>query len=267
MFKRNLLTQTCLAPLMAVLVAWGMLTLAGCVTSRETQAPADAGAVDAQDAQEQDAATDDQDTYGSTADTAEGAEGDGEEGAVEMDFPDECLDRHGDVTAYAVVELTGEQLGALLEQSNYEWSERSQLWVKMDGSSALVVYDVAGSPLSRDAIAKLQMGAIEQAVSYRLVSGGYSSAKRALDGLACRVLDTVDVEYLDEGGVAVLTTPSQQRCLAFVCKSNDAYTVSVYSELAVANGLFSREARQELGTSVDEVFEVLTGRLPGADAA
>lgn len=236
------------------------LLLIGCTQSGGAGAQQEPVETQPAEVQETDGGGDEQDAPEAAADDESGQQVATEGSAEQVAWNDECTDRHGDVTAYAVAELTGEQLCLLLEQMEYVWSERSQLWVKMDGASALAVRDGKGEALTKDEIAALDVGAVEEAVSYRLITSGYSSAKKALDGLACKILATVDVEYLDDSAVAVVVTPSQQQCLVFACKTNDVYTVTVYSEQALARGLFDVDAGQKLGTTASEVFEALTGR-------
>ncbi len=238
-----------------VLAIGSALVLSACA-SPNAQTQADTAATQEQKQQDESVASDVQEEPAPPEDEAS------EEAIV---WPDECLDRHGDATVYAVTELTGEQLCSLLEGSDYEWSERNRLWVKMDGSSALAVRDKDGEPLKNDKIAELNLGAIEGATSYRLVTSRYSTAKKVVNSLVRDVMTLEDVEYLEDGGVAVATGPSGQRCLVFVTKASDVFTANVYSELAVAAGLFNQDAGQDLGATIDEVFEALTGRMPAAE--
>lgn len=239
----------------ALLVASTTTFMAGCSqqsgsnsSSSETAPhPADANTAEDDDSASQQSTTEEAD------DTVDEA----------VDWPDECLDRHGDITVYAVAELTGEQLNTLLEEQDYAWSERNQIWVKIDGSAALVVNDVDGNALSKDRIAALGSGDSDEIVSYRLVTSEYSSAKRAINNLARRTMTLEDAEYLDASGIAVVSSPSQQRFLVFASKDNNVYTVSVYDEHAIAKGLFNREAGQDVGSTIDEAFEALTARTPG----
>lgn len=240
---------------MALLLACGVLPLVGCAQATDTAVQSEAS--ETQTADEQ--TTDEQ------SDTEETAAGEDESTEEAIEWPDECTDRHGDVTVYAVTELTGEQICALLEQQDYVWSERNQMWIKMDGSAAFVVNNAEGEPLSKDEIAQLGTGGTEASVSYRIVTSEYSSAKKTLNNLARKIMTCDDIEYLGTSSVAVVYGPSEQRCLVFVSKSNGVFTVSVYSEPALAEGLFNNESGQELGATVDEVFETLTARTPATE--
>lgn len=194
-----------------------------------------------------------------TAETSAG----GEDGAPTA-WADECFDRHGDITAYAVLELRGAQLETVLEQQGYVWSERSQMWLKEDGSSALTVLDDTGDPLPKAAVAELGAGASEASVSYRLVTSGYSTPQRAFDELVGKVLACDDSQFARQSGVGVAYGPSMRRALALVTRSNDVYVVSVFGEEAVAAGLLDAATGRELGATADAAFEALTGRAPGA---
>lgn len=192
----------------------------------------------------------------SALDSASRAEGD----AALNVWADECLDRRGDATVYALAELTGGQLEALLLQQDYAWNERNQIWLKQDGSAAVVVLDEKGTPLSSEEVAQLKAGATESKVSYRLVTSGYSSAKKAFEGLASKVLTCIDMEQTESGMVGVLVGPSQHRVLATVSKENNVYVVTVMGEDAIAEGLFDVLAKRELGRTLDDVFLALAGR-------
>ena len=175
-------------------------------------------------------------------------------------WADECTDRRGDVTAYAVAELTGGQLEVLLRQQDYAWSERNQMWVKQDGSAALVVNDANGEHLASEKIGQLGTGATEPATTYRIVTSGYSNAKKAFEGLAGKLMTCEDSEITDAGAIGVVSGPSGKRCLVFVNKSNDVYLVSVFSEPAVEAGLFDAQLGTSCGTTINAAFKALTGR-------
>lgn len=185
------------------------------------------------------------------------------EGEPRINFARECHDRRGDVTAYAVAELNGWQLQTLLLEQGYVWSAQDLTWVKDDGSAALVVRAADGTYLDDRQIAKLGLGS-EEAVSYRMVTSAYSSARRTFDALADNVLTCEDKELVDDGAVAVASGPSGHRMLLLVHKSNDVWVLSVFGEPAVEAGLLDEVCGQEVGTTVDEAFEALAGRAPEA---
>lgn len=241
---------------LAVTLAGSLALLPGCALSGAS-ASNDGQATSEQQEGDQVASAD-----GSTASEQGRSEGDPALGT----WADECLDRRGDVTVYALAELKGGQLNALLQQQDYTWDERNQMWVKEDGSAALVVSGADGKPLASDAIGELDAGAAEGSVSYRIVTSGYSNAKKAFDALAKKVMECEDVEYADTSAVGVVSGPSQQRCLVFASRSHDVFTVTMMGEDAVAAGLFDQVSGQELGATIDEVFEALAGRAPGAKA-
>lgn len=238
----------------ALVLACGALLVTGCSKAPEPAGPGEEATQD----------TDDQ-AEATPADAQDAATEDDEATDEPIDWPNECLDRHGDITVYAITELTGAQLNMLLEEQDYAWSERNQMWIKIDGSAAFTVCDGEGNLLGKEAIAELGTGATEAGVSYRLITSEYSSVKRAINNLARNVMTMEDVEYLDTSGIAVVSGPSLQRCLVFASRSNDVFTVSVYSEQAVAEGLFNREAGQDVGATIDEAFEALTARTPSAE--
>lgn len=179
-------------------------------------------------------------------------------------WADEAVDRHDDASAYAVAELKGWQLETLLQQQKYAWSERNQMWIKEDGSAAVVVCDAQGETLSDDDIAKLGEGAAEPGVSYRIVTSEYSSVKRAFKGLVSDVLACDDRELIDDAAVGVCTGPSGRRCIVIVGESNDAIVATVVGEEAVKAGLLETITGKPVGTSIESAFETMCGRAIGS---
>ena len=241
---------------MALMLAALLLTCTGC--SGNAQQGGAASQADADDtvAEQQDEAT--------AQDEATPAVGRASGDAALDAWADECLDRRGDVTVYAISELKGGQLNALLQEQDYAWNERNQIWLKEDGSAALVVCDEKGEHLTADEIASLSAGSSEGAVSYRIVTSGYNSFKKAFEGLAEKVMTCEDVCYWDDGAVGVVSGPSAGRSLVLVSKSNDVYAISVFSEEAVAKGLLNKESGTDFAQDIDGAFEALSGRAIGA---
>lgn len=240
---------------LAAALAGSLVLLPGCATSGASSSSDEQATSELQqDAQANDA-----------EDTVPAGEGRMEGDAALGTWADECLDRRGDVTVYALAELKGGQLSALMQQQDYSWDERNRMWVKEDGSAAVVVNGADGKPLASDKISELDAGAVEGSASYRIVTSGYSNAKKTFDALAKKVMECEDVEYADNSAVGVVHGPSLQRCLVFVSKSHDVFTVTMLGEEGIKAGFFDQLSGQELGGTVDEVFEALAGRAPGAE--
>ncbi len=185
------------------------------------------------------------------------------EGEVVEEWDEECLDRNGNVTAYAVSELSGWQLETLLLEQDYVWSGQDLTWLMQDGSGAVLVRGAADAILSDAQIAELGQGCTES-VSYRIVSSSYPSTRRTFTALVAEVMVVEDVEFGEDGVVAVAYGPSMRRMLVLVTESNDVIVLSLFSEPSLAAGVLEEVVGQQLGTTVDAAFESLTGRLPGA---
>ena len=179
-------------------------------------------------------------------------------------FAPECLDDNGDVTVHALSELKGEQLEAMLQQQEYSWDARNLLWVNKDGSVALAVVAKGGEELSDKKIAELDCGSFEASVGYRIVTSKYNSVEKAFDALVAKVMVCEDSAFAESSGVAVAYGPSMQRSLVFLSTSDDVICLTMYSEDAVAAGLFDADAGAELGKTIDEVFQALAGRPVGS---
>lgn len=186
------------------------------------------------------------------------------EGETLAAFDDACLDRHGDITVFALCEMRGWELETLLQQQGYVWSAQDLTWVKGDGSVALIVRGADQSYLADDQISTLSYGA-EEGVSYRMVTSAYSTPRRAVNALVANVMTCEDVERTDESAVAVAYGPSMRRVLVFANRSNDVIVLSVFGEEALAAGLLDEIAGQELGSTIDEAFASLAGRTPAAE--
>lgn len=256
---------------LAEISRWGLaLLLAGSIAVLPACGAANTAST-ADDATEQKADADVEQAQAKTDDAGEEVAGeaegaDEEENEASFDsWAEECTDRYGSATVYAVSELKGWQLETLLQQQEYEWDERNHLWLKSDGSAALAVHDAEGHALSDDAIAELGPGSAQKGVSYRLVTSRYASPKRAFNALASDVMTCEDSEFTVDGAVGIVSGPTMRRSLVFASMSDRTVVLTVVSEGAVKEGLFNRIADQKLGKSLDATFERLTGRKPGSE--
>lgn len=236
------LARSCACALLVGALSFVVLT--GCSTGQQQGSQADGENAATQTEPEQ--SQDDEEAF--------------EDEASFASWPDEAVDRHDDASAYAVAELKGWQLETLLQQQRYVWSERNQMWIKEDGSAAVVVSNAQGETLSDDDIAKLEEGAAEAEVSYRIVTSKYSNVKRAFKGLVRDVLTCEDSEIIDGAAIGVCTGPSGRRCMVIVGESNDTIVATVVGEEAVKAGLLESISGKQVGTSIDSAFEAMTGR-------
>ncbi len=183
------------------------------------------------------------------------------EGESRTTWAKECTDRHGDATAYALSELKGWQLETLLLEQGYVWSAQDLTWLKGNGSAALLVRSSGASYLGDEQIAKLDHGALE-AVAYRIVTSEYSNTRRAFDALAAKTMTVIDVEHADDATVAITSGPMGQRMLLVLNESNDVIVLTAFGEGALEAGLLDEMADRELGTTIDDAFLALAGRMP-----
>lgn len=180
---------------------------------------------------------------------------------VPVEFDDECTDRRGDVSVYALCELTGSELVELLEEQDYVWSSRDQMWLKGSGSAALVACAPEASYLSREQMEELGRAVDEAGVSYRIVTSRYNNPRRAFDGVAGRVMVVEDVAYTDLGVVGVVQgTDPETRALVVATEGDGAMVVSVFGNEALAAGMLDERADRELGATIEDAFEALVGR-------
>lgn len=241
-----------------VALSMAVTLLLGCAGAADTEPVAEPADAEAQQAEP------------ATPEVTEEAQGEApaEQEAAPDVWTRECTDRRGDLTAYAVTELTGAELQALLQQQGYVWSTRNQLWTNEEGSAAVVVLGPEGQTLPDEQIGQLSAGGEEAGASYRLVSGSYTNAQRAFEELVGDVMTCEDVVFADQSGVAVATGPSGRRVLVLVGMDDGAACVSVFGEGAVEAGLLDAVAGHELGATLPEAYEALAGHsLAEADEA
>ena len=176
--------------------------------------------------------------------------------------PSQASSQPSDTSAEDVEQETIEWADECTDRRGYVWSERNLMWVKEDGSSSFTVLDAEGVALTNIQVEELDAGALTKDVSYRLVTSGYSSARRAFAALAGNIMPCDDSEIVDESGAAIVTSTTGNRLFVFVSTSNDTHVITVLSQDAVAEGLLNKIAGRELGTTVEEAFATLVGREP-----
>lgn len=244
---------------LAVMLVVSMGILSGCATSTGTSG---GGSAESDTADEATTAATDEASEQEADAASQDAESD-EPALVEVpyEFADECTDRRGDISVYALCELTGADLSVLLEQQDYVWSSQDQMWLKNNGSAALVACAPSTSYLNREQIEELGRAVDEAGVSYRIVTSRYSNPRRAYDGLVSRVMTSEDVEYTDLGVVGVVQgVDPETRALVVVTEGDEVMVVSVYGSEALAAGLLDEMAGRELGSTIEDAFESLVGR-------
>lgn len=239
------------AVLLALALGVGLPLVSACSASSQT-AGEQAGKAQEAEGQDAEQATEAQDA-------AADAEAQAEDEAVV--WPDEYFDRRGDVSVLALCELSGKELTQFLEEEDYVWSSRDQMWLKEDGSAALVACGPKGSYLDKEQIAELDPAWQEANATYRLVTSGYRNPRKAFEGVAGKIMTSLDVENTDLGTVGVVQgTEPDARLLVVATKGEGAMVVSVFGEQAIAEGRLELLADRELGSTIDEAFEALVGR-------
>ena len=101
-----------------------------------------------------------------------------------------CLDENDNVTAYALVNLTGEQLNGLLEDNDYTFS--SGIYYRDSDLSMLSFQDEDFDSLDQDDIEELPVGGDRDGFSLYLYFTGYDSLDDAYEGI-CNLEDNGDV--------------------------------------------------------------------------
>ena len=184
-------------------------------------------------------------TSGCTSSSEDGSSTDAETSQQETSsFSSQCLDAHNNVSLYAAMELSGEEINELLVNQGYEWDGNSSVWYRAtDGarySSASVITGSEITELSEE-------GATSKMSAYMTISG-YDSANAALNGVAqC----TINVNTTCSNGmeVAIAATTSGQRLVVIAENEDSTFGVT----LVGPDGL-NQLAMQQLAETFDADF-------------
>ena len=171
-----------------------------------------------------------------------------------------AFDDKGNVTLYALFELTGEALQEELEARGYKWIENAHAWMA-SGGAAFEVQNNEGI-MSRDDIDRLEEGAIFTSVAYAVTIVGYDTPAAALEGLSeAVVVEDTCADF--EGGIvfALVYGSDKEEHLAAISDVGDKQqTILVFSQDAVEEGLFSEITGVSSGKSIDKIWKALNGK-------
>lgn len=161
-------------------------------------------------------------------------------------------------TLYALCELSGKDLQKLLDNCGFEWEPALTGWSAPDGSYFQV--SNADENLSQDQIDELPEGASESAVVYSLVTEGYSTPLGALTEEAGDVVVKELFNKFDDIVFAIVYGPNKEQHLVYVTETaENEQTFLMFNEKAIAEGLFTDTVGVDAGSSIDEVWKVISG--------
>lgn len=203
---------------------------------------------------------------GASQDAASGATGTGEVDPSKLPktATEECLDKYGMVTAYAVSELSGEDLvrtlyaqGFIEVAGNFSGGE--------DGSFHFSAFDNS-KVYALDELKALPKGGGTVPVAFMLRTNKYETSLDMVKGLSkCVVADVKVVS--DSVAVAVVYGPSMKEYFMFVSQD----TLALFSNEALEAGLFDSFGRmagklkddESYGSTVAEVWDSYVGGAVG----
>lgn len=174
------------------------------------------------------------------------------------DFADACVDEYGNISLYALTELDGPQLIALLEQQGYEWDDEQSAWIRSEDGAFFVAGDDDGKyALERYDDMSAQGGPI--AFESNNAVAGYEDPQAALEGNAqCTIVDSF---FDGSSGIVIFCGPSTTEYLGIVGpEAEGTMHVHIFSQEAVASGKLDELVGEELGTTFEEVWESATGK-------
>ena len=108
-----------------------------------------------------------------------------------------CLDQYGNVTAYALANLTGKDLVTLLESNGYTYDADLEGWQKGDGKFGLYVISDTYTFLTKSQVEQLPLAYAKGSVDYCAWGTGYADMTGALEGLGNIVFKTTPTEDAD----------------------------------------------------------------------
>ena len=178
----------------------------------------------------------------------------------------ECTANGDQPTLYALTELKGWQLETMLQKLGYQWYPDVNTWVReSDGTYYGMIG--TGSILTDEQIAKGDLGGAGLDAYHVLVVKGFSSARDALNQMGQVVVE--DATFTDDGtsALAVVHGPSMSEYLVMVQPSEDDgqdyYSFIMFPQETVASGQFSTFVGSDMGTTIPEVWQNITGGAVG----
>ena len=183
---------------------------------------------------------------------------------------EECVDEYGNLTLYAISELSGADLVQAAKSQGFAFDEKEGV-LSNEYESVLCVMNSEFEPMDEKGIASLEKGGGTESVAYIMRTNQYTSPRDVLNGLSKCV--TEDVADKSGGSLAVVYGPSMKTFLVFVVPNDEGenvYNVEVFSDEAIASGLFDRQMQQygddedaSYGNSIAEVWDTLVGGAVG----
>lgn len=191
----------------------------------------------------------------------------------DADLPDppsslteDCFDDRGNLTVYAICELTGAELVQALESEGYAYDTDVRAFMTEDQNARFAVLDADLNSLSRESIAMLERGGGSMPVAFVLHTTGYASAREMMDGLGkCTLRDRKAIN--DHMTCAVMSSPSARDMLVSVSNPTDKglLVMHVMSNEAVAAGMVDKMSQGDpkapvtYGTTIADVWQKLAG--------
>ena len=183
-----------------------------------------------------------------------------------------CFDKYGNLTAYAITELSDEERSSLLNDSGYYVDGNSEtgeeFYVNEKRSCYIKYYDADGNVLQNNAeyygITDFED---HRPYFYTIATYDYSDVESAYKGLVSDFMTTVDTHAFEAGNdiLAIVESPSKKQYLVLGLKSTSSdkqfIFIDVYPEDALEAGAFNKG---ENGFTPTEVFEAISGHAPNA---
>ena len=193
-----------------------------------------------------------------------------EASAPQAEAPGAAFDADGLPTLFAVSELSGADIVANLEGSGWTWDEE-RLWFASDDAAG--IFYVSGPEdyeyTYDETVALPAFGAGDPvALTIAGSDGAFASASEFVEDLSQGV--TVEaIEWLDEEqttGIVAFSNSASDRSVALVSHPDRAsyYIVTAFSTTALEQNMVAEWFGEDVGTSVDEIWNNLFGHTPGA---
>lgn len=191
----------------------------------------------------------------------------GEEAAT---YPAEALDAHGNPTLYAVTELDGAQLSDMLAAAGWRWDTESLMFFVPNVHAALYAFGPDSYEYTYSDISGLSAFGSGSPVQFVILveAEDYPTTEDALSALVPEPLVIEAIEWSDERDTCFFAFhgPSGERSFAMLTHEpdNGTYRLVAFNPEAISQGLFADWLGEDLGTSVDEVWNNMFGYTPGA---
>ena len=150
-----------------------------------------------------------------------------------------AVDEHANPTAFALTELDGTHLAALLRKKGFAWSD-GMGWTRAD--TTVAVLDADGAVVERKAAVALEAGCVDTGCYFMMATTDYADLASAYDALVAQTM-VADGPVADGVGMTgVAYGPTMLDYRVFMVMGEGNVTMYLFGPDSVAAGTYDRVA-------------------------